>query len=218
MKIRVNIDIQVGRVVKYFVLSDLFLLAGRGFIDPIFSVFMVQKIAGATLTTVGIATALYLILRSLFQVPIANYLDRIKGEKDDFLALIIGLFISGFCPLAMLWVNQVWELYIVQAFLAAAFALYFASWPTIFSRHLDKDRVAFDWSLDSVATSVAAGVTGLLGGIAADLWGYAPVFIASAFLSFVAAFILLAVPDLILPKPIQGTIPLRDHPPTNIGT
>src|SRR5581483_3648662 len=88
MKIRVNIDIKVGRIVKYFVLSDLFLLAGRGFVDPIFSVFIIQKIPGANLDTVGIATAIYLLLRSLLQIPISNYLDRTPGEKDDFIALI----------------------------------------------------------------------------------------------------------------------------------
>ena len=53
MKIRVNIDIKVGRVVKFFVLSDLFFLAGRGFVDPIFSIFIIQKVQGANLATVG---------------------------------------------------------------------------------------------------------------------------------------------------------------------
>ena len=40
---------KVGRVVKYFVLADFFLLAGWGFIDPIFSVFIVQNVLEAHL-------------------------------------------------------------------------------------------------------------------------------------------------------------------------
>lgn len=217
MKIRISVDIKVGRVVKFFVLSDLFLLAGRGFVDPIFSVFIILKIPGATLTTVGIATGLYLILRSILQIPIANYLDRTPGEKDDFMALIGGLFLLGVCPLALILVGNVWELYAVQIFLAFAFALYFAAWPTIFSRHLDKDRVSFDWSLDSTTTSIAAGITGVLGAIVAETWGFPMVFVAASILSFVAAFVLLAVPDLVLPKPSKGEPAMRDHPPTNLG-
>src|ERR1700733_1369557 len=100
MKINIKLDIKVGRIVKYFVLSDLFLMAGRGFIDPIFSVFIVQKVAGATLATIGIMTGIYFVIRSTLQIPVANYLDKMAGEKDDFFTLIIGLFIAGFCPLA----------------------------------------------------------------------------------------------------------------------
>jgi MFS family permease len=217
MKIRVNIDIKVGQLVKYFVLSDLFFLAGRGFVDPIFSVFIIQKIPGATLATVGIATAIYLILRSIFQIPIANHIDRTPGEKDDFMALIIGLFLTGIAPLTLILVTTIWELYAVQVVLALGFALYFAAWPTIFSRHLDKDRVSFDWSLDATTTSVAAGVTGFLGAVVAQTLGFTMVFIAAAILSFVAAFILLAIPDVVLPKPSRTPAPILEHKDSELG-
>jgi MFS family permease len=217
VKIRINIDVKVGRVVKFFVLSDLFLLAGRGFVDPIFSVFIIQKVQGASLVTVGIVTAIYLILRSSLQIPIANYFDRTPGEKDDLMGLIGGLLLAGFCPLALIFVTKVWELYAVQSLLAVAFALYFAAWPTIFSRHLDKDRISFDWSLDSTTTAIAAGVTGLLGALIAQAWGFEVAFIAASILSFAAAVVLLAVPDLILPKPNRNEAMMRDHSPTNLG-
>src|SRR5271154_2466402 len=138
MKIRVNIDIKVGRLVKYFVISDFFLLAGWGFIDPIFAVFIVEKIAGGTLITVGIAAAIYWILKSVLQIPIAKYLDRNPGEKDDFFALVCGLLLAGVSAMAFALVHTTEELYFVQAIHALAFALYAAAWPAIFSRHLDK--------------------------------------------------------------------------------
>src|SRR5580692_5502155 len=109
MKIRVNIDIKVGRLVKFFIISDFFLLAGWGFIDPVFSVFIVQKIVGGTLITVGIAAALYWILKSVLQIPISNYLDRTAGEKDDFMALVGGLLLAGISAVAFTWVRTTWE-------------------------------------------------------------------------------------------------------------
>ena len=203
-------------MVKFFVLSDLFLLAGRGFVDPIFSVFIIQKVQGANLATVGIVTALYLILRSSLQIPIANYLDRTPGENDDFMALIGGLLLAGFCPLALIWVTQVWQLYLTESLLAVAFAFYFAAWPPIFSRHLDKDRMSFDWSLDSTSTAVAAGVTGLAGALIAQAWGFQLAFAFASALSFAAAIVLMAVPDLVLPKPTHGEAIMRDHVSTNL--
>src|SRR5580698_2477433 len=100
MKIRVNIDFKVGRLVKFFVISDFFLLAGWGFIDPIFAVFIVERIAGGTLITVGIAAAIYWILKSIIQVPVSNYLDRTPGERDDFMTLVGGLLLAGFSAAA----------------------------------------------------------------------------------------------------------------------
>jgi MFS family permease len=216
MKIHVNVDVKVGRIVKYFIISDLFLLGGWGFIDPIFSVFVVQNVVGATLATLGIGAGIYWTLRSLLQIPIGIYLDRTPGEKDDFIALIIGLFLAGFSALAFGFVTTVWEFYVVQIIHAGAFALYFASWPTIFSRHLDKDKVSFDWSLDSTVVGVAAAIAGLLGGIVANSYGYVFVFMAAAILSFVSAFVLMAVPDLMIPKPTQAAMP-KDHTPENLG-
>lgn len=217
MKIRVNIDIKVGRLVKFFVISDFFLLAGWGFIDPVFSVFIVQKIAGASLITVGIAAAIYWILKSVLQIPIAKYLDRTAGERDDMIALIGGLLLAGISAMAFAWVSTTLELYLVQAVHAVAFAFYSASWPAIFSRHLDKDRFSFDWSLDSVTVGVAAGITGLIGGIVAETWGYPAVFLSAGILSFIAAFVLIATPDLILPKPNKTASGLMEHKEPEIG-
>jgi MFS family permease len=217
MKIKINIDVKVGKVVKYFIISDFFLLAGWGFIDPVFAVFIVEKIPGGSLAMVGIAAAIYWILKSILQIPIANYLDKTPGEKDDLVALIGGLLLAGVSAFAFSWVNTAWELYAVQVLHAVAFSLYFASWPTIFSRHLDKDRISFDWSLDSTVAGVAAGVTGLLGGLIASAFGFMAVFISAGVLSLIAALTLLALPELMLPKPKKSESALRDHEPTSIG-
>ncbi len=209
MKIRVNIDIKVGRLVKYFVISDFFLLAGWGFLDPVFAVFVVQQIPGSNLVTVGWTAAIYWISKSLLQIPIANRLDRTNdGEKTAYIALVGGLILAGFSAMAFAAARSIAAIYVIQAVHAAAFALYSASWPAIFSRHLDKDRIAFDWSLDSVAIGIASGITGLLGGLTAEIWGFTAVFIMTGILSFIAAFVLIAAPDLILPKPTRAAAPL----------
>lgn len=208
MKIRINVDIKVGRLVKYFILSDLALLSGWGLIEPVFSVFIVQKVAGATLITVGISAAIYWILKAAIQLPLANYIDRTPGEKDDFYALILGLLIAAFSAFLFVLVGTPSQLYAVQALHAVGFALYSVSWPAIFSRHLDKDRISFDWALDSTAVSVAAGISGFFGGVVAAWFGFAAVFMLAAFFSAIAAIILIMAPELILPKQTTSKEPI----------
>lgn len=218
MRIKINVNIKVGRVVKYLVLSDLFLLLGWGFIDPVFSIFIVERVAGATLVTVGIVTALYWIVKSALQIPISNYLDRKPGEKDDFMALVGALLLAGFSAIAFALVTRTWELYLIQSLHAVAFALYIPSWSSIFSRHLDRDRVSFDWSLDSTVAGFASGVSGLVAGIMAAVWGFAAVFVIGGVFALISAFVLIMVPDLVLPKPTTTVgVQMKDKTPTAAG-
>jgi MFS family permease len=208
MRIRVNLNIQVNRIVKYFVLSDLFFIAGWGFIEPIFSVFIVQKLPGATLMTVGIAVAIYWILRSVLQIPFANFLDRRGGERTAFQMLVAGLFLAAFSAFAFAWVTQIWELYAIQVVHAIALSFYTASWPAIFSRHLDKNRVSFDWSFDNTAVGIASGVSGFLAGVIGATWGFTIIFILAGLLSLVGAFVILTIPEITLPR---ATTPIADR-------
>lgn len=221
MKIRVHIDINVGRVVKYFVFVDLLLLAGWGLIDPVFSVFIISKIHGATLITVGSAAAIYWLLKSALQIPIAKYLDKRPGERDDFYVLILGLLVVSFSALSFAMIDDVWELYAMQIIKAVGFGFYAASWPAIFSRHLDKEKVSFDWALDSTAVGIAAGTSGFLGGVLANAFGFQSVFLIGGAFSLASALVLLAVPDLVLPPPVSNKPALgpiiKDHPPITLG-
>jgi MFS family permease len=100
---------------------------------------------------------------------------------------------------------------------AFGFALYVPAWAAIFSRHLDKNRVSFDWSLDSTTAGLAAGASGLLSGIIASVFGFMTVFVAGGILSITAALVLLSMPDLVLPKPNRAESTMKDHTPTSIG-
>lgn len=212
----INHNLKIGRVVKYFILVDLALLAGWGLIEPVFGVFVVREVQGATLVTIGTMAAIYWLLKSVLQLPLANYLDRTKGEKDDFYALILGLFIAAASAFSFAAVTTVWQLYLVQILHSIGFAFYVASWPAIFSRHLDKNRVSFDWALDSTAVGVSAGITGYLGSVVADRFGFDVVFILGGIFTVISALVLLAVPDLVIPERTKEQ-PRKDHTPAAIG-
>ena len=218
MKSRIWSNLSVNKVVKYFIVSDLFFVAGWGFINPILAIFIVDEIAGATVSTVGIAAAVYWILKAVFQMPIGVYLDENKGEKDDFYTLVLGLVLASVTALSFVFIERIWQLFVVQAFHAIAFALYSPAWSSIFTRHLDKNRYAFEWSLDSTIVALAAGVSGALGGWAAQEFGFEVIFVCASVLTMVAAVIILISPDIVFPKPpLKEPPPPRDHRPHVFG-
>jgi MFS family permease len=217
MKINISINLQTNRLVRHFIMADLALLAGWGLIEPILSIYVISEIEGATLITVGTAAGIYWIFKSILQIPIANFLDKKSGEEDDFHILVAGLFIAACAAFLFGFVKEVWHLYIVQLLHAVGFALYVASWPAIFSRHLDKDRVSFDWALDSTAVGIAAGISGFLGSVLASAIGFRAVFALAAIFTLLSAFVLLLAPDLVLPKKVSKESRLKDHTPANLG-
>ncbi len=211
MKIHISINLTVNRLVRNFILVDLFLLAGWGLVQPIFSIYVIEQVATATVVTVGIAAGIYWVLRSVLQIPIARMLDRTAGEEDDLRALILGLLLAGFAALLFGFVRYPWQLYLVEIIHATAFALYAASWPAIFSRHLDKDKVSFDWALDSTAAGIAAGISGFAGGMLVNAFGFSSVFILASIFSLIAAFTLIIFPSIILPPKTSSESAVRDH-------
>lgn len=220
MQIKININLEqfkVNRVVKYFVLSDLFLISGWGLINPIFAIFVIQNIPGTTAFTIGALAFVYWISKAAVQMPIAILLDRKEGERDDFHTLIFALMLSGFAAMAFVAVKSVFWLFVVQIIHGLSQGFYAPSWSAIFSRHLDKEKYAFDWSLDSTTIGIAAAVSGLLGGAVVAVAGFPAVFLAASILAFVSAFLLLLIPNLIIPK-ISPEVPfMREHPPKSAG-
>jgi len=203
--------IKINKLVQLFILSDLLLLTGWGFVEPIFAVFILSQIKGATLLTVGWAVAIYLIAKSTIQIPIAIFLDRFDGESDDFYALVFGLLLLGTSAFLLMSVSRVWEFYVIQIVRAFGMACYAATWPVIFSKHLDPKRQSFEWSLDGAAIGIGAGVAGLLGSVIATSFGYHVLFGIVGTMSMISAVVMLFVPKIILPRKSLGEAVLFKH-------
>lgn len=221
MKIKIDININVNRVVKYMVLTDLFFTGSWSFIQPIFSIFVIKDIAGATVVTAGTAAALYWIVKSILQIPIATFLDKTDGEKDDFYALVASVTLAAFAAFSFILVHTVWALFTVQLLYAIAMAFYIPSWSGLFSRHLDVKRYSFDWSLDSTAIGITAFITSLVGSLLAEWFGFQIVFLLVGAFSLLSALMLYSAPNIFLPKEAnrkEAPIALKDHStPTSIG-
>jgi len=181
------------------VLSDLFLYIGWGLISPIFSIFTIENIAGATIVTAGTSSAIYWFSRSGIQIPVARFLDKRKGERDDFHALVFALLMIAMASFMLAGTKTIPQLYTVQFFHGLALGIYQVAWPSIFSRHMDKDKVSLDWSLDRASIGAAVAVASILGSQAVALWGFSLVFMFTGTMSILSALALIGLPDLLFP-------------------
>ncbi len=137
---------QINIVIKILVLSDFLIWSSAQLLSPIFAIFITDKINGS-IEAVGIASGIYLISKSIFEVPIGVFIDKTKSEKDDLYSAISGTLLTALCFFALTFINSVWQLYILQAIFGFAAAIAFPGWYSIFTRHVDKGKEAFEWSL-----------------------------------------------------------------------
>ena len=191
----------VNKVVKLLVLSDLALLFGWGLISPILAIFISNNIQGGDVKVAGIAVGIYWLLKSLLQLPVGNYLDKNHGERDDFYFLVFGTLLASLAPIGFIFASLPWHMYTFQIIHAIGAALALPAWCGIFTRHISKGKEAQSWALDSSAIGIGAGVSGIVGGITAEAFGFTPLFVGVSVLGITASVLCVFIrKHLIVPK------------------
>ena len=191
-------DWKIGTLVRRFILLDLLLWGGWGLITPILAVFILQKVGGANLLTIGITSAIYFSINAITQLVSAGFIDEKKGERDDARVLAVGLFLGSLAAFSFLLIENVWHLFLVAALQGLAFGLYSPSWTAIFSRHLDSGHYALDWSLDRTAIAIFSAITAVAGGAIAEFFGFETIFGLAGILSFLSCVVILRLPPELL--------------------
>jgi len=192
----------INRVIKILIASDFLLQAGWGLSGPIFAIFLTKQIQGGDIKMVGFIAMAYWITKSIVQPFIAHQLDKNHGEKDDFQFLIAGMYIANLVPLGYVFSTQPWHIFSLEIIRGLAMACVIPTWSGIFTRHINKGREAFSWSLESTGIGFAAGLAGAFGGIIASILGFKVVFV------LVSLFGILSSSTLLL---IRNQIFLKDH-------
>ena len=185
--------LKINRVVKYLILSDVLFWTGWGLMNPVFAIFVVQRIEGGSPFVVGVAAAIYWILKSLLRVPIGAFLDSQPTEKDDYFFLVGGLFVASLVPFGYILAYLPWHIYFLQIIYAIGMAMTLSGWQAIFTRHIDKGKEATEWGLDATFLGFGVGISGAVGGWAVTEFGFEPVFISVGILGLIGVFVLLGL-------------------------
>lgn len=191
---------EINPVVRLLILSDFFLMGGFGLVTPIFALFITDFIEGATVETVGIAMTIYLVTRSLGQMPFDILIDKIRGQRDDALILVISSFGFVAVSLSYLFIDSVLQLYVVQFIYGLVSAASFPTWYAIFTRAVDPGKEGLEWSAYQTLIDLSGAMTAAIGGFVASQYGFSTVFILMALLNGLGAVILLWMMALVWRK------------------
>jgi MFS family permease len=200
----------VNSIIKTLVASDLFLNLGWGLLSPVFAIFILENISGGgslqAAEIAGLAALFYWIPKSFFEIPVGIFLDKDHGEKDDFWAMFIGMLIISCIPIGYLFAYAPWHIYLCQVIYAAGMAMVLPSWLAIFTRHVDKGKEAFEWSLETTAIGTGAGIAGGLSGIMVALFGFKVLFLFVSGLTFISTILLLFIKNRVFSRDGRSTI------------
>jgi len=192
--------IGINKVIKILITSDFCLQSGWGLIGPIFAIFLTKQIQGGSLEMVGFVAATYWVIKSIVQPFIAHFLDTKRGEKDDFNFLVSGMYIANLIPLGYAFSTQPWHIFTLEFIRGLAMACVIPSWAAIFTRHINKGREAFSWSIESTSIGFAAGIAGALGGVLANILGFKTVFVLVSLFGLISSSVLLLIRNQLFPR------------------
>lgn len=193
-------DINV--VIRFLILSDTILTGAAGLLGPIFALFIHEFVsAGNSEVVSGIAVGIYLLTKSILQIPIAEFVDRIRGEKDDFWIMFIFTLIIGIIPILYLFIHTPLQLYLVQFFLGLCTAFTFPTYMAIFTRHIDKSKEGTEWGVYFTATDLASALLAIIGGYIASTQGFPTLIIIVVIASIIGSLLLWPIkPYIRMPK------------------
>lgn len=178
----------MNRTIKLLLFSSIFVDTGFGFIDPILSIFIKDNLVGGTILTAGVASTLYLITKSVIQLPFARYVD---SHDNKIKWLLIGTAIMMVIPFLYIFCDNVWYIYLAQILLGIGSALAYPTWLGLWSIHLDKKKESFEWSLYSTTTGLGTAITASVGAAVAEFAGFKVAFALVGAMAVIGFLILL---------------------------
>lgn len=187
----------VNPVIKVLIVNDFIIWSGVNLISPILPLFVADRVDGKAVEIVAISSAIYLIVQSLIELPIARMEDKWKGEKDELWIRVGGMVLASIMLMLYPMVTQAWHIYLLEAVSAFGRGIAAPSWYSLFSKYLDKNKEGITWGIEDTVLNIGMAATAALGGFMAYEFGFAVLFYIAGGLSLIGAFIPLVAYDKI---------------------
>lgn len=198
MKLRANAPVQawfreINTVIKILVVSDILILGAAAMLAPLFAIYVEKFIEGGDVVVVSISLAIFLICRSIAQIPTAMLIDRLKGERDDYVLLIVFSLVMSFIPLLYLVVKTPLQLYAVQLLMGLSTAITYPTFMAIFTRHIDNQKEGTEWGVYYTMTDLGSAALAVVGGYLTERYGFPTLIVAVTIISVLGSLMLIPV-------------------------
>ena len=187
----------INPVIRFLIISDTVMIGAAGLLGPIFAFFIEDFIRGGNETVAGLAVGIYLFTKSIMQIPVAYFIDKIRGEKDDFWLMFVFTILIAIMPLLYLVIHTPMQLYFVQFVLGLLTAFTFPTYMAIFTRHIDKDKEGTEWGVYFTLTNLISAALAAVGGFFATSEGFPRLIVVVVILSILGALMLWPIKSYI---------------------
>jgi len=181
---------KISKTIRFLIISDFFLFFSVGLLAPIFAVFILENIENK-IEVVGCAVSCYWATRVIMVIPLSRLMDKIKGEFDEYSFMVVGTFLVSIIPLFYIISSAPWHLYLLQIANGLANSMMVPAWRIIFTNHIDRKIVGFEWSLEDVGVGIATALSATIGAYIADKLGFDILFYVIAFLGIISVSVLV---------------------------
>ncbi len=180
----------MNRTIKLLMISDIFVITGFGLMDPILAIFIKENLIGGTIFTAGVASTLFLITKSIVQLPFSKYVDM---HEDNVSWLILGTFFISIVPLIYMFSEHINTIFIAQILHGIGSGLAYPTWLGLWSTHLDRKHESFEWSLYSTTVGIGVAITSVIGAAIAEYIGFVVTFSLVGIISLVGCGVLFGL-------------------------
>ncbi|GIU68506.1 MAG: hypothetical protein KatS3mg001_356 [Candidatus Pacearchaeota archaeon] len=184
----------MNKKLMLLILSDVLILSSFGLIGPIFAIFIIENLENGTIVTAGLATTIFLIVKSVFQLPLSRYL--IDKEKHKTRSLLAGTFLIVLVPFIYFFSKSVYTIFFAQVIYGLGAAMAYPSWFSLFTTYIDKRHKGFEYTLWSTGVGIGTALSAYFGAQIADILGFRVLFFVVGIIAL-AGFSLLIVLDRI---------------------
>jgi len=129
-----------NRALKILLTTNAFVLIAGAMLAPIYAIF-VEEIGGDLLDA-SITAGIFAVAAGLTTLASGRFSDKIKNSE---LVIVFGYLLLGGGFIAITQVNSIGALFIVQAIIGIAEAIYAPAFDSLYSRHLDKHQEGSEW-------------------------------------------------------------------------
>ena len=177
----------MNRILKTLIISDIFVFTGFGLIEPILAIFIKENLIGGTIFGAGVASTIYLVTKSLVQLPFARYVDN---HDHKLLWIKLGTFLIASVPFLYIIADRIEIIYLAQMIYGLGAGLAYPAWLGIWSANLDKHHESFEWSFYYTLTGLGTAATAAVGAAIAEFIGFAYTFSLVGVMSIIGCLML----------------------------
>lgn len=189
-------SLNLNVVTRLLAFGDSFVWSGYYLFNSIVALFLEDRIPLNPVRTIALGLSVYMITRTVLQIPASKLMDKFHSYKDEVYALIIGGAVMSFSYLGYELVSSEWHVYLINAMFGLGAAVYLPSWRKLYAKHIDDGKEGYDYAVADSMLTLSGGIAAAAGGFIVELTGsFLPVFILSMIVTLSGSLMLFKLID-----------------------